>query len=223
MTKLFFRLTLSVLLTLGISANAQEASNAKDADGPHEGIKVHGHWTIEVRNPDGKLVTHREFENSLVPGGLSPGALTLATALGRASTVGLWWVFAEQLNVPGGPCLIPNNLPASCALAESVDTFSGSNFFHNLTLSAPFNSSDPNYLKLILNGTFTVQNAAQIDHVFTRVGACAPTVASASCTNDPFNGYNSLGSTDFTSTTVSPSIPVSVGQNVQVTVVFSFS
>src|SRR5271154_6454109 len=31
----------------------------------NEGIKVHGHWTIEVRNPDGSVATHREFENSL--------------------------------------------------------------------------------------------------------------------------------------------------------------
>lgn len=33
--------------------------------GTHESIKVHGHWMIEVRNPDGKLVSHTEFENSL--------------------------------------------------------------------------------------------------------------------------------------------------------------
>ena len=26
---------------------------------------MHGHWTIDVRNPDGTLVTHREFENAL--------------------------------------------------------------------------------------------------------------------------------------------------------------
>ena len=28
------------------------------------GIKVHGHWIIEVLNPDGSLVNHREFENA---------------------------------------------------------------------------------------------------------------------------------------------------------------
>lgn len=32
------------------------------------GIQVHGHWTIEVRNPDGSLVRHVEFENSIDPG-----------------------------------------------------------------------------------------------------------------------------------------------------------
>ncbi|MGB6781339.1 MAG: hypothetical protein WBE36_04720, partial [Terracidiphilus sp.] len=35
---------------------AQAASTAaKPAGGLHQGIKVHGHWVIEVRNPDGKL------------------------------------------------------------------------------------------------------------------------------------------------------------------------
>jgi Na+-transporting methylmalonyl-CoA/oxaloacetate decarboxylase gamma subunit len=48
--------------------SAQPAqTGAPAAKGTHEGIKVHGHWTIEVKNPDGKLVTHREFENSLAP------------------------------------------------------------------------------------------------------------------------------------------------------------
>jgi hypothetical protein len=37
------------------------------AKGSHEGIKVHGHWTIEVKNPDGSLVSRREFENAIDP------------------------------------------------------------------------------------------------------------------------------------------------------------
>lgn len=32
------------------------------ARGQHEGIQVHGHWTIVVRNPDGKVVSRTEFE-----------------------------------------------------------------------------------------------------------------------------------------------------------------
>lgn len=57
--------------------------------GHHEGIKVHGHWTIEVRNPDGSLVTHREFENSLVPGN-SGGGPFLSLVLSRGISVGTW-------------------------------------------------------------------------------------------------------------------------------------
>jgi hypothetical protein len=47
---------------------ALSAAHAEPAPkGNHEGIKVHGHWTVEVRNPDGKVVSHSEFENSLAP------------------------------------------------------------------------------------------------------------------------------------------------------------
>ena len=50
-----------------------ESSTAaeKPGDASHEGIKVHGHWTIEVKNPDGSVATHHEFENSLQSQGLN--------------------------------------------------------------------------------------------------------------------------------------------------------
>lgn len=37
--------------------------------GTREGIKVHGHWTIDIKNPDGSLASHHEFENALVQSG----------------------------------------------------------------------------------------------------------------------------------------------------------
>ena len=51
-------------------AQSEESENSVAEErvpnhGSHQGIKVHGHWTIEVRNPDGSVATHREFENSL--------------------------------------------------------------------------------------------------------------------------------------------------------------
>jgi hypothetical protein len=54
--------------------------------GPKEGIKVHGHWAVDVRNPDGTLVTHREFENALT----TEGKIALMAILGRIVTPGLW-------------------------------------------------------------------------------------------------------------------------------------
>jgi len=39
---------------------------AKSDGGLATGIKVKGWWTIEVRNPDGKVASHTEFENALV-------------------------------------------------------------------------------------------------------------------------------------------------------------
>src|SRR3954454_12548557 len=35
------------------------------AQGVSDGIKVHGHWTIDVKNADGSLASHNEFENAL--------------------------------------------------------------------------------------------------------------------------------------------------------------
>src|SRR4029079_731893 len=41
---------------------------------PDEGIKANGHWTIELRDPDGTVAAHHEFENALV----NQGAQVLA-------------------------------------------------------------------------------------------------------------------------------------------------
>ncbi|MFZ0340408.1 MAG: hypothetical protein WAL45_20455, partial [Terracidiphilus sp.] len=61
--------------------------------GNHEGITVHGHWIIEVRNPDGKLVSHTEFENGLA---LHGGGALLAGFIGRVQTPGSWYVLLED-------------------------------------------------------------------------------------------------------------------------------
>jgi len=45
---------------------ARPAANPSEAPSSG-GVKVHGHWTIDIKNPDGKITTHREFENSLDP------------------------------------------------------------------------------------------------------------------------------------------------------------
>ena len=64
------RLLLGALaLLLAVPAQAQwveDALPAPDAEAPpSEGIQVHGHWTITVRNADGSVAERREFENAL--------------------------------------------------------------------------------------------------------------------------------------------------------------
>src|SRR5580704_12645686 len=71
---------------------ANRPANKNAPKGQTEGIKVHGHWTIEVRNPDGTLVDHREFENSLAPANGGNGAGLLAALLGRVVSAGSWSV-----------------------------------------------------------------------------------------------------------------------------------
>jgi hypothetical protein len=67
--------------------DATKPATAEKAEpgGKSEGIKVHGHWIIDVRNPDGTLATHREFENSLQ----ISGATALVNFLARTRVVGL--------------------------------------------------------------------------------------------------------------------------------------
>jgi hypothetical protein len=210
MTNLFFRLTLGVLFTLGISANAQEANQAKPEGGPREGIKVHGHWTIEVRNPDGKLVKHREFENSLDP---NAGAAALANPLDRGAVGGLW-----MITLAGSLC------PNLCALTESAATVLGA--FKTLTVT--LSGSQTMNPHLVLSGTMTAPQSGSVSAVETWETQCAPTVAPANCLDtNSLTVQSPRGSIFgvygvFTGTLI-PAINVSAGQLIQVTVDISFS
>src|SRR5713226_7169875 len=61
------------------------AAKLERPGGPQEGIKVHGHWVLEVRNPDGSLASRSEFENALVP---TTGTNLLAALLTRGVSFG---------------------------------------------------------------------------------------------------------------------------------------
>jgi len=54
------------------TASAQDTGDGATT----EGIKVHGRWTIEVREPDGTVVERREFENALINPPLMANLLT---------------------------------------------------------------------------------------------------------------------------------------------------
>jgi hypothetical protein len=117
-------------------APAAPASTAP-ARGAREGIGVHGWWTIDVRNPDGSLDRHVEFENQLcttftdnVVSGLSVagGDVTLAsllTSIGgstalfpqAAASSGVWSIILgepEPDSVTLGPPIIVTHA-ANCA------------------------------------------------------------------------------------------------------------
>src|SRR5271155_2256482 len=54
-----------------------------------EGINVHGHWIIEVKNPDGKIANRVEFENAL--------CTTQALSAGAGGGFLFWNVGGDQL------------------------------------------------------------------------------------------------------------------------------
>jgi hypothetical protein len=111
-------LVLSLTLTLAMLAGPAVAQTDDHSSPrvPGDGIKVHGHWTIELTNPDGTLAARHEFENAL----LNQGARVLATLLQSNSPRGFWLV---QVGTPtGGPCG-PNATP--CFLSEPGSQISG--------------------------------------------------------------------------------------------------
>ena len=196
-------LALALLLAAPDGAAAAERAAAA-ASGPVEGIEVHGHWVIEVRNPDGSLAERREFENALVQ------PLTLTRLLARFWSMGAWGV---MMSSSGGthPCL-QNAAPAPCLVREPVaggglTSWSGVTQFS--TLTAGIDGND-----LLLQGTATAETNGSIDTVETiTCMALPPSLDPAACNN---------GLT-FTSRTLGAPVVVTSGQQVLITVRISFS
>jgi cell division protein FtsB len=175
-------------------------------DGSHEGIKVHGHWTIEVRNPDGRLINHREFENSLTAG-VGNGNTVLANLLARLSSVSYW-----GLTLGGNVCQNANLSASACDLVEpGISSTPAPAFFPTLNVSA-------NGGNFVITGTATAQLAGTISSVQSFVYTCNPNIAPATpCT------LASAGFNGFTSAALGTPIQVSAGQTIAVTVNISFS
>ncbi len=214
------------------TAAASPASSAKPSDGSRagrDGIKVHGHWVIEVRDPDGTVVTHREFENALSqPTGASSLLVLLSSlALGQTGNDPIpnsagWEVtlagppgsydLGPQSPCGANPCQITQAIPSS--LGYSSDST-------NLTVSAMTNASGY-YTALVLTGTVVASNNLGVGVVGTGTGriltpACPP--SNPSCSAPP--AYVTF--TGFTGTTLSSTISAVTGQTIAVTVTLTFS
>lgn len=182
-----------VLLTAPLAYTQSAGVPSDRADG----IKVHGHWIIDVKNPDGSLSAHYEFENALAN---HLGASTfLNGVLSRTKRVGRWQVSLPDSN---GQPLIWMVEPGTPGFGADSQT---------LSVSAP--TSGPNAGKLVLSGNGTAPRAAQINFVQSQTDDCAPGDSGA-CITSAFA---------FTQKSLASAIPVAQGQIVQLTVVFSFS
>src|ERR1700749_3384665 len=117
---------------------AEEENEASTPSKPGaEGIKVHGHWILDLKDKDGKLIEHRDFHNALnVSGGDTLAKLITGLAAGSALQIqaGGFIIYRGDLanhavpscnaNPPNAGCVpnltisythfdIPNNVPAS--------------------------------------------------------------------------------------------------------------
>jgi hypothetical protein len=166
-----------------------------------EPIKVHGHWVVEIKNPNGKLAARKEFENSLVTGTVGGGDDLLSAVLTGAATPGEWIV---QLNIPSQPVyfLIQGGVARGCPSCN------------NLTVSTANGST-----QIILQGVFLpIAAAGTIASFGTGLQVCANTATPSTC----FAGLSFANGYSFSGASVS-GMTVTPGQLISVTVTFSFS
>jgi len=172
------------------AATAHRPANRSAGGGMNTGIKVHGHWTINILTKDGKLVSHHEFENSiaygapifanLLAGTATPGGLAIMlggsvcpnVGTELATLQGFTWVCPI---VVAGSAMAARSL-ASSQLDSYVDFLSEINVQEGrediegcalgscsttLTLSSLLGtSSNPAAPTLTLSGTYTAPMSA---------------------------------------------------------------
>lgn len=93
---------------------------------PDEGIKVHGHWLIEVRNPDGRVTARHDFHNAFYP---AEGRNFLGNVLGRHRQIVEWRVLLGEIGNAGpcsGPCMISETVGGLVVQGSDVLVLSGS-------------------------------------------------------------------------------------------------
>ena len=208
------------ILMLGVASSAFTQTAQRDGT-PREGVKVHGHWVIDVRNADGSLASHTEFENRLALPGDEPfggaGNRILAALLGRSSSVGVWEIQLHGVNVD-----LCQDLAApvvnGCVITEPFAATVAANYFKNLTMTTDVQAGT-----IVLKGTARTNSCSgcgplPVTHVNTALRTCAAASAPSSpCTSNQNGGV-------FTKTEIPDPKPiVQFDQSIDVTVIISFS
>jgi len=200
-----------------VKAPAASASTAAKpgGGGTHEGIKVHGHWIIEVRDPDGKLVSHNEFENKLISPAFVSSLLTGADSIGT-------WEVDLGASTGSAPCGVVCAIVQSTSLFNSICTTppAASNYECGLTVTVPTSGASAG--DIVLTGSAIATHAGSINVVSSDVIICSNTVSPALCDHGA-GGTKGLPY-GFTGTTGFPGSPISValGQTMTVSVTISF-
>jgi len=164
---------------------AAPAKAAETAKPGNDGIKIHGHWVLEVKNPDGKLVKRLEFDNSLVTyDGAQDSAFTTGDQLGIALLSGNVTpgdpaiLFVSNIPSGGNPAILcgTSNGGAQCDYFTTSSSFLvGWDFCTSLGrtnctvqtglgITANFSPA----VSWVLNGAYTVQS--NTSHSITSVG-----------------------------------------------------
>ena len=176
-------------------------------DGRNVAVQIHGSWTIEVRDASGATVSRTQFENALQ----ANGAMVLSKILSRTWSTGLWHI---HLNGNPGPCVFGTS-GTSCFVTEATDGRT-QGVIKTLTVSAPTTGTNAN--KLVLSGTATAQEDSDISAVGTEQEPCTPGEAPS----NPCPIGDVTGNGLFSYANLPTAVQVVTGQQIIVTVVFTF-
>jgi hypothetical protein len=207
-------------------ASAKEEGSPKSNTPSQQGVKVHGHWVLQVKNPDGTLGDRREFDNSLVTtnnsGNENAGSSLMVAMLSGNVAVGAPGIGFIQgppaaLGSGGIPdaCITVSNDTAPAGVScfvfttgasgwgENNTEFGGTQGINIITIGlqsqASFLGTNPNVLSpaIVLSGNYTVPaGLTLISAVQSLWGLCAP--VSAAYLNSPIQG-NLVGPLRFSS------------------------
>jgi hypothetical protein len=227
-----------------------EAAVKPPAKGQHEGIAVHGHWTIVVKNPDGKVVSRQEFENALDP--IEGADLLTGILSGEYETQGF---FVELFSLNGTICqgaVFPGGASGGyCLFLDGRNQSLSSSLpgYGSLAYTPNSGTSNNNGIGFTLTGTVGIPSSATptatIGSVMSGIAACTAANAALSAVGTyGTNVANATATTNFTTyppaigfcpgpytqsftqflalTSTNVSQSVSAGQTVTVSVVITF-
>jgi hypothetical protein len=183
---------------------------------------------IDVKNPDGTLAEHRDFENTI-------------TGYGQELLIGLlsgyvvpsdYSIFLGPANNGTVPCAVPQGYQG-CGIVRSLTTLPASALclyytcFTSLTYTPTLVDSSATGSALVLAGNFTATQVGTISGVTVQYGTCPAnlsavtaltTVSPSTCSTTPGSGgYRTVSSATIAT------VNVVASQIVQVTVTITFS
>ncbi len=195
----------TVLAAKPVAKPVAEEEKAVPNSANQQGIKVHGHWVLQVKNADGTLGERREFDNSLVPEGtyLSGDQLLGLLLSGNGApgdpAIALVPSIPSGATDPSAYCINNNNVPmynTNCYALVTAQSNMSSFFSNSSTgLTTTLNLSPA--VSWVLAGTYTVPSSlTAITFVQTILPVCvSQSSAATSLTSSTTNGLQGSATT----------------------------
>jgi hypothetical protein len=171
-------------------AQQRPAERGEENSKAKGGLRIHGHWVVEVKRKDGTLADRRDFENSYVGGGFAGFILG-----GALVTIDPAILFSSATNGAGSFC--NGAFGNACVIFASATSGHGAadtTAFNNCApiatgpqcytgLTSTLTPSGGPYSSWVLASNITAQGSGTFDTVATSVGNCFPIANAAPVTS----------------------------------------